>query len=642
MENKYLPLFQPLKLGNMIVKNRICMAPMGEMFGMGMLGEKAIDYYAERAKGGAGLIMPGACITTSLFNVGVLNNLTDPRNMRNVAFLADAVHAGGAKLCMEFTAGTGRNAPDNDGNCYSASDDVDWFYVPGLKCTAITVEQIQQIMKDTHECAKQAKAAGVDAINIHAHNGYLIDQFITSGWNHRTDEYGGSVENRMRFLLEYIDAIRTAVGPEFPIIVRFTIDMCVPGLRQEGETDEMLKILAKAPINALDVDCGCYESGFQIFPPYYLGDATELYVTDKVRELGIDLPIFNAGNHTPDTGLKALEEGKLDVVMLGRALIADPYLPNKLLNGQPEEIRPCIKCNMGCLTRTLSRGMCCAVNAEVGIEARAAIVKPCKKQKVVIVGGGIAGLEAARKAVERGAEAVIIEKGDRLGGTARDIATPDWKYRFRQLFDWYELQMKKLGVKVLLNTTVTAECEELKDADRIFVATGSVPFVPGIEGINNANVHNVLDVHKNMALAAGENIVVCGGGLSGCEIGLELAQAGKKVTVVEMREKLAVDAAAFNGWALQTKLAMAGVNMLTNTTVKKFASEGVVVEKDGEEMVLPADSVVHAFGIRSDEALGFELMKKYPGRVQIIGDANAVNCIFDAVHDGYNAAMSLE
>lgn len=642
MSNKYLPLFQPLKLGNMVLKNRICMAPMGEMFGMGMLGEKAIEYYAERAKGGAGLIMPGACVSTKLFNVSALNNLTNPANMRNVAFLADAVHAGGAKLCMEFTAGTGRNMPDNDGKCYSASDDVSWFYAPQLKCTAITKEQIQQIMKDTHECAQKVKAAGADAINIHAHNGYLIDQFITSGWNHRTDEYGGSVENRMRFLLEYIDAIRTAVGSGFPIIVRFTIDMCVSGLRQEGETEEMLKILAKAPIDALDVDCGCYESGYEIFPPYYLGDATELYVTDVVKKLGITLPVFNAGNHTPDTGLKALEEGKLDVVMMGRALIADPDLPNKLLNNTPEEIRPCIKCNMGCLTRTHARGMCCAVNAEVGIEARAHMVKPCNKQKVVVIGGGIAGLESARKSAERGADVVIIEKGNRLGGTARDIATPDWKYRFRQLFDWYDLQIKKLGIKVLLNTSVESEHEELQNADRIFVATGSVPFVPNIEGIESANVHNVLDVHKNMTLANGEKIVVCGGGLSGCELALELAEDGKNVTLVEMRDKIAVDAANFNGWVLQIKLAKAGVKILTDTVVKKMSIDGVTVDNAGTETLLPADSIVHAFGIRSENALGIELMKKYPGRVQIIGDANAVNCIFDAVHDGYNAAMSLE
>lgn len=642
MENKYLPLFQPIKIGNMVMKNRICMAPMGETYGMGVLCDQAIDYYAERAKGGAALIMPGACITTSLFNVSVLNNLTNARSMRNVAYLADAVHAGGAKLCMEFTAGTGRNAPNDDGSVYSSSGDVSFFYVPSMKCKELTVEQIKQIMKETAECAAKVKAAGVDAINVHAHNGYLIDQFITSGWNHRTDEYGGSVENRMRFLLEYIDAIRGAVGPGFPIIVRFTIDMCVPGLRQEGETEEMLKILAKAPIDALDVDCACYESGYKIFPPYYLGDATELYVTDKVRELGIDLPIFNAGNHTPDTGLKALQEGKLDVVMLGRALVADPHLPNKLLNGTPEEIRPCIKCNMGCLTRSGIKGMSCAVNAETGIELKAKLTAPCKKQKVVIIGGGLAGMEAARKAAERGADVVLMEKDGKLGGTALAIATPSWKYRFRQLVEWYELQLKKLGVKVMLNATVTADCAELKDADRIFAATGSVPFVPNIEGINNANVHNVLDVHKNIDLVKGDNIVVCGGGMSGCEIGLELAQAGKKVTVVEMREKLAVDAAAFNGWNLMVELAMNGVTQLANTTVKKFNAEGVVVEQDGEEKVLAADTIIHAFGIRSEDTLGFELMCKYPGRVQLIGDANAVNCIYDAVHDGYNAAMSLE
>lgn len=639
MLDKHLPLFQPIKLGNMVLKNRIAMGPMGENFG-GKIGERSIKYYARRAKGGVGMVITGAYTSTKLYHT-VLSNLLDDDNRTNLALLADAVHAGGAKLCIEFTAGTGRNMPDIvTGECHSSSDST-WFYDPSRRCIPITKEEIKTIMDDTLTSAANCLSAGVDCINIHAHNGYLIDQFISSGWNHRTDEYGGSVENRMRFLLEYIDAIRSAVGPSFPIIVRITIDPEFPGIREDGETEQMLKILAKAPINALDVDCGIYESSDKIFPPYYLGDATEIRVADLVRSWGIDLPLLNAGNLTPDIAADAIKSGRIDIASFARQMLADPDMPNKLLEGKPEEIRPCIKCNMGCLTRTLVRGQSCAVNAEVGIEERTSMVRPCRKQKVVVIGSGVAGLEAARVSAQRGADVVLIEKGPRLGGTARDIATPSWKYRFRQLFDWFELQMKELGVKVLLNTEATADCEGLKDTDRIFVATGSNPIIPKIEGIDGENVVNVLDVHRNEALAKGDRIAICGGGLSGCELALELAEAGKKVTVIEMRDSFAVDAAAFMGMVLFRKLNELGVEMLANTTVKSFNAGGVVVENNGAERLIEADTCIHAFGLRPNDALGLELMAKYPGRVQIIGDADKVNCIFDGIHAGYNAGCSL-
>lgn len=641
MENKYLPLFQPLQLGNLVLKNRIMMAPMGENYN-GMLQDRSINYYAERAKGGVGMIMTGACFTTSFCHSGLVN-LTDRETMFNIAYLAEAVHAGGAALCVEFTAGTGRNGADIEtGICYSASDDVDAYWTPGVKCVALTVEQIQLIMQETQEVAAKCKAAGADCINIHAHNGYLIDQFISSGWNHRTDEYGGSVAKRMRFLTEYIDAVRAGVGPGFPIIVRFTIDPLKTGIRQPGETEEMLKILDGLDIQALDVDWACYETMDKIFPSYYDGDACELYVTDVVRSLGIKKPLLNAGNHTPETAVKAIVEGKADGILFGRALLADPHFPNKLLHNEREEVRPCLKCNMGCLARQPGRGVTCAVNVETGNEAHAKRVRPCKSQKVVVIGGGVGGMEAARKSAERGAKVVLMEKSDHLGGTALAIATPDWKYRFREYIAWAVRQLDKLGVQVILNADVTEDSEELKDADRIFIATGSLPVFPPIPGIDNANVFNVLDVHKDINLVKGDNIVVCGGGMSGCELALELAEAGKKVTVVEMQSRFAADAAAFNGMTLMAKLMQNGVQLCADTKVKRFTAEGVVAEKDGSEVVFPADTVVHAFGIKSNNGLGLKLMEKYPGIVQLIGDAKRVNCIYDAVRDGYNAALSLE
>ena len=636
MNEKYSPLFQPLTIGNMTLKNRIAMAPMG----MHDLSDQTIAYYAERAKGGVGMIITGASITTTLFH-GPLVNISDAENSVRLPKLVEAVHEGGAKICVMFTPGGGRYMPDSiTGEAYSASA-IDIFGIPDKTCVPLTVENIKQIIEETKVCARTCKESNADAIMIHAHTGYLFDQFLSSGWNKRDDEYGGNVENRMRFLMEYIDAIREGVGKDFPIIVRFTIDHGVPGIREDGETEEMLKILGSADIQALDVDCGCYEAGYLIFPPYYLGDASELYVTDTVKKLGINLPIINAGNHTPDTGAKAIKEGKADIISFGRSLLADPELANKLLEGRENEIKPCIRCNMGCTTKAVEYGTCCAVNAATGREAEANAVESCEGQKVVVIGGGVAGLEAARTAAERGANVVLMEKDEKLGGVARAIASPEWKYKFRELFDYYEVQMKKLGVKVELNKKVTVDDEELADASKIIVATGATTLTLPINGIDGKNVVSVLEAHKNVADVKGETIVVCGGGLSGCELALELAEEGKKVSIVEMRDTFAPDAAAFAGWLLQIKLATnPNVTLIPNAKVLEFTDEAVVIEENGVR-TLPCDMAIHAFGMKSENALGKELIEKYPNKVDVIGDANKVGCIFDAVRKAYDVAMTL-
>lgn len=641
MDNKYDVLFQPIKIGNMILKNRICMAPM-DWDTDGLVTDQYIDYFERRAVGGAGMITTGAVSISPISENEGFVQMYKPINLPGMSRLAERVHAGGSKLCVEISAGSGRNHLNPFiGVCYAPSE-LPVFALDGVMSKEMTIEQIQQLLDDARISIRNIKLSGADCVNIHGHTGYLIDQFISSGWNLRTDEYGGSVHNRMRIVRELVDIIREECGKDFPIIFRVTLDHLIPGIRQEGETIEILKELEAMGIDALDVDTACYEMMDQIFPPYYTGDAHTLFVTDIVRQAGVKLPILNAGNHTPDTAADAVRDGKMDIAVLGRPLIADPDLPNKLLENKPEEVRPCIKCNMGCLQRSIQNGaITCAVNAEAGHEERAAAMKPCKKQNVVVIGGGPAGLEAARYAAVRGADVTLFEKSSILGGTARAIASPDWKYRFHQLFDWYTLQLKNLGVNVVLNTVPAADDEALVKADRIFVATGSVPVVPPIEGIDRENVVNVLDVHKNESLVKGDTVVVCGGGMSGCELALELAQQGKKVTVLDAMPMLAKDCVMINLMNLMREMYMNGINMMPNTKVIKFTEDGVLVETEEGEKLLPSDTAVHAFGIKSVNEFGFELMKKYPGRVLIIGDANKVNCIYDAVHSGYQAASSL-
>lgn len=640
MQNKYSPLFSPLQLGKLTLKNRIIMAPMDD--GFDGVDDRAISYLAERAKGGASMIMTGACISNSVCH-DHLNTLTDKDTMFNIAYLAEAVHAGGAALCVQFTAGEGRNSIDAvTGKSYSASDDVDFVWAPGMKCEALTVEQIQQILNETQEFAAKCKFAGVDCIDIHAHNGYLLDQFMSAVWNHRTDEYGGSFENRMRFMTEYIAAIRAGVGPDVPIIPHITTDMTIPGMRQPGETEAIMKYLdGLDDVQGFVVDWGCYECIDKIIPSCYYGEDCELYLTDMLHEIGITKPIMISGNLSPESALAAVAEGKSDAVLLGRSLIADPELPNKLYHGNDEDIRPCLICGM-CLHNKEIRGLSCAVNAEMGIEDCANSVKPCKRQKVVVIGGGVGGMEAARMSAVRGAQVVLMEKSDHLGGTALDMATADWKTRYPKYVKWAATQLEKLGVKVILNAEVTPDTEELKNADRIFVATGAAPVVPAIPGIDGANVVHVLDVHKDMSLAKGNEIVVIGGGLAGSDLALELAENGKKLTILEAGPQIGVGSFGMNIMSLMQRLAVNNVVLYPNTVATKISADGVEAMCEDNKLVIPADTVIYASGIQPENSLGISLMKRYPGIVQLIGDARNGSNVFDAVHDGYNAALSLE
>lgn len=587
------------------------------------------------------MVMTGACVSTSLFKDD-LNNLSDRKTMFNISYLAEAVHAGGATLCVQMSAGEGRNAIDAaTGKSYSASDDVEFVWVPGMKCEALTVEQIQQILKETQEYAAKCKAAGVDCIDIHAHNGYLLDQFMSAVWNHRTDEYGGNLENRMRFMTEYIAAVRAGVGPDIPIIPHLTTDMTIPGMRQPGETEEIMKYLDNLDVQGFVVDWGCYECIDKIIPSCYYGEDCELYLADMLHEIGITKPIIVSGNLSPESALEAVAGGRIDAALMGRPLIADPQLPNKLYCGDREEVRPCLICGM-CLQNKVVRGISCAVNAEMGIEDRAKMVVPCKSQKVVVIGGGVGGMETARMSAVRGAQVVLMEKDDHLGGTALDMATAHWKTRYHEYVKWAERQLEKLGVRVILNAEVTADTPELNDADRIFAATGSIPAMPDIQGINRANVKYVLDVHRDMSLAKGEEIVVIGGGLSGSDLALELAEKGKKVTIIEAGSQIGKGSFGMNIMSLMKKLAENNVTTYPNTVATKITETGIEAMCGEDKLTLSADTVVCAPGITPDNSLGIRLMQKYPGIVQLVGDARNGSNVFDAVHDGYNAALSLE
>lgn len=642
----YEVLFTPFKIGNMEVKNRIVMSPMGlnAAHADGTIDNDEIDYFEERARGGAGLIIIGCQFLTQELAQGSLEGYLDRTYViPQLTNLCEAVKKYGTKISAQLSCGTGKNAFANMLNepPVSASA-IPSMFDPNLICRALTVEEIQQIMKQFAYSAKLLKDAGFDAIEVHAHAGYLVDQFMSAVWNKREDEYGGTPEKRMRFAVEIVQAIRGAVGPDMPILFRIACKHHFEGGRTLQETMPLLKILEDAGVNALDIDSGSYENIEYIFPPAYLGDACMQDVCEESRK-AVKIPLLNSGNHTPETAVKLIESGNADFVMMGRPLIADPCVPKKLLEGKRDEVRPCIRCNEDCIGRIINRltKISCSVNPIAGFEKRIVIDKTNKPKTVVVVGGGPGGMEAARTAAIKGHKVSLYEKDSALGGQLKSAATPDFKSQLRELVDWYKRQMELLGIDVHLNSNITDDSPELKNADSIIVATGAVSLTPNIKGIENAV--DVIDAHIQPEKLKGNKIVYCGGGLSACDSALEIALKGKKVAIIEMLDEVAINDHFINKAALIPMLLTNGVELYTGHKVQEIQSNGVkAINKDGVEVFIEADTVVKSFGMKQNDTSAKAIDAKYHTKTRIIGDCSKLGKVGGAVREGFYAALSIE
>jgi 2-enoate reductase len=629
----------------MELKNRVAMAPMGTN-GLTDIdcgySRRLIDFYAARARGGAGMIMTGAAVTNTQLEGGIahfLPRLDTPAYMGRLSELCDAMHHHGAKLVLQLTAGFGRvNFVEGNPIQPISASVQPCFLDPSVSTRALTVEEIQQLVVSFATSAGMAQIAGVDAIEIQGYGGYLLDQFQTSLWNQRDDQYGGDLDGRLRFSMEIIGATRAAVGSQLPIIYKFTPDHYIEGGRSLEEGLEIARRLEAAGVDALHVDGGCYEVWNRVIPSMYEPAACQVDLAEAVKQV-VGLPVIAHGKlGDPEIACSVVEEGKADFIALGRPVLADPDWPNKVKAGRLDEIRPCIGCNEACLGRGYEmKYLGCTVNPLCGMEREYALSPVEQRKSVLVIGGGPGGLEAASVAAWRGCQVRLWEKGDRLGGKLRLAAIPEFKRDIRPLIAYLARQVERAGVEVELEKEATAEGVRELRPDVVIIATGSSPALPEVPGVAGERVFGLVDLFSETR-KTGEGVVVVGGGLCGCEAAVYLAGKGKNVSVVEMADQIVPEGVNINTMmGIQTLLAQNGVEVLTGTRLLEVTEGGVVVEAEGTRRELPADSVVVATGFKPDPSLRDQLEDSVP-EVFAIGDCAKPRNILGAIWEGFHAA----
>ncbi|MCQ4670570.1 FAD-dependent oxidoreductase [Lactonifactor longoviformis] len=665
MEEKHKILFEPVSIGKVKIKNRYVMAPMGPgglCDEQGCYNQKGVEYYVRRAQGGTGLIMTGVTYVENDIEKCVMPSMPcptiNPLNFIKTAKpMTERLHAYGAKIFSQLSGGFGRvSIPSIVGKVAVAPSPIPHRFLDDVICRELTVEEIHTYVKKFAEAAAICKRAGFDGVEIHAvHEGYLIDQFAISFYNHRTDEYGGSLVNRLRFATEIVQAIKEACGEDYPVSLRYSLKSFVKDWRKGGlpgeefteagrdieEGKEAARILADAGYDALNADVGTYDSWYWNHPPMYHEKGMYLPYNEILKQ-AVDIPVITAGRmENPDLASDAVRNKQTDMVALGRPLLADPDIPNKIMRGEFRQVRPCLSCQEGCMGRLAAYAqISCAVNPACGRENEYGIPPALHKKQIWIVGGGVAGMEAARVSALRGHEVTLYEKSPNLGGNLIPGGAPSFKEDDHALIRWYELQLKMLGVHIQVNTAVSPEELKQSPADEIILATGSKPKMLSVPGAELLAAEEVLTGKRE----AGASTVVIGGGLVGCETALWLKkEKGTEVTIVELQpDILSVGGplCSANSDMLRDLLVYHGVEVLTGSCVTGKSAEGCAVRTPQGDKVVAADTVICAVGYASEKNLYEQVREEMP-YVHLLGDAEHVSNIMYAVWNAYELARNL-
>lgn len=639
-----MKLFEEIKIGSMTLKNRVVLAPMGTTTdhtnGFNM---RDVNFYAERARGGAGLILTGAVVASTEFEPAPCQKLTSNKDVYMLHMVAERVHMYGAKFGIQLSPGIGRmNWIDPHTPPYSASPCPN-YYKPELICREMPTEGVKSLVRAMGESAKLAKAAGVDIIEIHAYGGYLIDQFTSAKWNHRTDEYGGSFENRQRFLMEIVDSVRAACGKDYPIAVKMTLDSVDDEERPIEEGLAIAKRLAEKKVDLIHFGRGAYSCRWRMVSSVYQPVGFDLDAADKVRAVIGDIPLMVHGklNHA-EVAEAALQKGTVDLVAIGHGMIADPHWANKVRKNKLDEIVPCIGCGECHFNAMKGRARPCAVNPLCMHENEFELTPAKESKRVLVIGAGPGGMKAAAAAAQRGFDVALWEKNDYMGGIMAAAGAPRFKKDVKDQVEYLIRQVYKNKIDVCLGKTATLEDVKEYNPDFVVVATGANPVVIPVPGYEKPNVSTAVPVLLKQR-AVGQRVVVVGGGEVGCELSTELYMQGKDVTMVEILPEILLTADHFvaNDQNIRYLVEHSGVNIMTGTKLTEVLDDGVIMEIGGEKKKIGCDSVVFAAGFRPDHSL-YRAIKDAGFEVVQIGDNIKPGKVIDAIHQGYHTIRVLE
>ena len=685
MDQKYDSLFTPWKVRNVEIKNRIVMCPMGgtSLFGWFELtgckfDKEAAKFFLERAQNNVGLIIPGiAPLRDTFWGKWLWQN---PKMFEDLKEFMDEIHKTGAKLFIQLTAGMGRSwaiteliapmhknkftrtllKPILDTNHELASPSpLPSRWDPEITTPEMTVEQIHEIIEAFAKTAKLCKDAGVDGVEVHAvHEGYLLDQFTMEWTNKRTDKYGGSFENRYRFPVEVVQAIKAACGEDFPVSLRYSVESkvkdfrvgAVPGEVYEekgrcmAESEKAAKYLQDAGYDMLNADNGTYDSWYWAHPPMYMPQNCNLEDVAHIKKF-VDIPVVCAGRMEPEVGAQAVADGKIDAVGIARQFLTDPQWITKMIEDRLEDIKPCICCHSGCFNFSSSKGHAntqdlsdtmglarCALNPQT-MQSKKYYIQPAKKAKrIAIIGGGIGGMESALVCAKRGHQVTLYEKSGELGGVFIAAAAPSFKEKDRDLIAWYKRELTKYPIDIKLNTEIKS-VEELV-ADEIIVATGSIANRIPVKGADRA----VQAVDFLLGKEVGQNVTIIGGGLTGCEIAYELYLQGKNPTIVEMQDDLITTKGVClaNTSFLRDFFKANKVAVHLETRLNEIKENSVLVtHKDGSVEEIPADDVILSVGYKSAP------IAPKAKHVHIVGDASKVGNLRTVIWQAWDVSMKL-